>query len=39
MESLLTVHYETTRISFQSRDSDSLLDFEYGQSRSMTCKI
>ena len=28
MESFLTVHYETTRITFQNRGSGSLLGFE-----------
>ena len=28
MESFLTVHYETTEIAFQNRDSDSLLGFK-----------
>ena len=28
MESLITVHYETTRIIFQNRRSGSLLGFE-----------
>ena len=30
MESFLTVHYETTGITFQNRDSDSLLGFDKG---------
>ena len=28
MESFITVHYETTRITFQNRGSSSLLGFE-----------
>ena len=28
MESFITVHYETTRITFQNRGSGSLLGFE-----------
>ena len=28
METFITVHYETTRITFQNRDSGSLLGFE-----------
>ena len=30
MESFITVHYETTEITFQNRDSDYLLGFEDG---------
>ena len=28
MESFISVHYETTRVTFQNRDSGSLLGFE-----------
>ena len=30
----MTVHYETTRITFQNRGSDPLLGFEEGHSHS-----
>ena len=41
MERLLTVHYETTRITFQKRGSDSILGFEEGHphSKNHTCSI
>ena len=34
MESFITVHYETTGITFQNRGSDSLSEFEEGQPHS-----
>ena len=34
MESFITVHYETTGITFQNRGSDSLLGFEEGHPHS-----
>ena len=34
MESFITVHYETTGITFQNRGIDSLLGFEEGQPHS-----
>ena len=34
MESFIAVHYETTRITFQNRGSDSLLGFKEGQPHS-----
>ena len=34
MESLITVHHETTGINLQNRGSDSLLGFEEGHPHS-----